>query len=169
MVLCYDTAEPGIMTKKPRPKQERIMSGWFTFRMILIGIFWGAAPLLGYLWIQSHGGTPKMAIAMTMITFILLHISFTANLRYPNTTIFKREFLSNRMLFISFLMALVWAVVITELGFMQQLFGTASLDGTAWFVAILISIAALLLAEVMKYIARRLLKKSGTRPVSGSP
>lgn len=169
MALCYDTADPGIMTKKPRPKQERIMSRWFTFRMILIGIFWGAAPLLGYLWIESHGGTPEMAIAMTMITFILLHIPFTANLRYPDTTIFTREFLSNRMLFFSFLMALVWAVAITEVGFMQRLFGTASLDGTAWFVAILISVAALLLAEVTKYIARRLLKKLGTPSAAGSP
>ncbi|MDU9375889.1 Calcium-transporting ATPase [Methanocorpusculaceae archaeon Sp1] len=160
MALCYDTAAPGIMTKKPRPKDERIMSGWFTVRMILVGIYWGAAPLAGYIWIESTGGTPEQAIAMTMITFILLHIPFTANLRFPDASIFTREFLTNRTLFIMFLVVIAWAVILTEIGFMQSLFGTAALGEQAWFVAIMIAVVALFLGEAGKAIARRVLKRS---------
>ena len=97
---------------------------------------------------------------MTMITFILLHIPFTANLRYPDTSIFTREFLTNRTLFIAFLMTIVWAIVLTEIDFMQRLFGTVSLDDRAWFVAIMISVVALLIGEAGKAVGQRVLRKS---------
>jgi Ca2+-transporting ATPase len=71
--------------------------------------------------------------------------------RFGINPAFTRDFLTNKNLFIAFGAILLISVLITELNFMQKIFGTVPLTGLQWGISLLLAISALIIAELGKY------------------
>ncbi|EKX34453.1 hypothetical protein GUITHDRAFT_158817 [Guillardia theta CCMP2712] len=62
--LSFNPPETDIMTKKPRKRDEQLLSAWILVRYVVIGAYVGIACILGFIWWQTtyeHG--PKMQFA----------------------------------------------------------------------------------------------------------
>jgi Ca2+-transporting ATPase len=92
---------------------------------------------------------------MGFVTFSLLSVAMGLSARSEKATAFNRDVLQDRTQVLLYGMALLVAFLSTELGFLQRLLGTVSLNGNLWLTCIGLAIGLLLVDEVIKFFMRR--------------
>jgi Ca2+-transporting ATPase len=158
MALGVDRADSDTMLRSPRPREERILT---RPRWMAVGTS-AAVMALGTLAVlewapgaAADAGTPTVAGTMAFNTFVLFQFWNILNARHDTRSVFHRDTLGNRWLWISLAAVLILQVGVTHVGFMQNLFDTTSISLTQWMVCAAVASSVLLVEEVRKFIARR--------------
>ena len=99
-------------------------------------------------------GDAAVAQTMALTVFAVAHIAVALNLRYPDISVFRRETVSNYMLYISFLWAIAGMVVVTEMPLLRDVFKTTPLTMNQWGLCLAITVAILLIGEAIKPLMR---------------
>ncbi len=164
MALGLDRPDKDIMTRKPRPVSEKILtrSRWFAvgFSSTIMAV--GTLALLAF----APGAPPRAGVAtvagtMAFNTFVVFQFFNILNVRNDRLTVFRRETISNRSLWTSLCCVLVLQVGVTHVGFMQNLFDTRSISATQWAACFAIGSTVLWAEEIRKFFVRRAAPTSG--------
>jgi len=156
MMLGFDTASPGLMEQKPRPANAQIITRPLAIRFIIIGLVMAIVTFLAMGRTNAYYDDLVLAQTMAMTTFSLTHFAVALNLRNPKDSVFKMESFENRKLWMTFGFVFVAIVLATELGILQKILGTTSLNPTLWSIAIGVSVGFLFLGEIAKFILRKI-------------
>lgn len=151
--LGFDTPTPGLMGKKPRPASQPILGLRPSLQVGFSGLLMAAAAVAARQWVMHTDNNAVMAQTMAMTVFAVAHIAVALNLRFPDTSVFRRETMSNPRLFLSFLWAIAGMVVITEIPLLREIFETTALRPSQWGVCLAMTAALLLLGELFKVVA----------------
>jgi Ca2+-transporting ATPase len=93
---------------------------------------------------------------MGLATTSLLHIVAALEWRDPYRSVFHWDTLANRRFNLLMLTALVLAFLVTTIDGLQRIFGTVELSGDQWRACFLAVLGYFALAELGKFILRRL-------------
>jgi len=156
MMLGFDTASPGLMDEKPRDASAQIITRPLAIRFVIIGLIMAIVTLLSLGWTNAVYGDLVLAQTMAMTTFSLTHFAVALNLRNPRDSVFKMSSFENRKLWITFGFVFIAIVLATELGLLQKILGTTSLNPTLWSIAISVSVGFLFLGEIAKLVLRKI-------------
>lgn len=148
--LGFDTPTPGLMQREPRPADQPVIDLRGGVQIAISGIFMATAALLARQWVMHTNNDATMAQTMALTVFAISHIAIALNLRYPDISVFRRETLSNLKLYLSFLWAIAGMIIITEIPLLQRAFETTSLTPRQWAVCLGITLAVMLLGELLK-------------------
>jgi Ca2+-transporting ATPase len=96
----------------------------------------------------------SVAVTMAFNTFVLFQFFNILNARHDTQTVFHRDTLANRWLWISLGAVILLQVGVTHLGPLQRLFDTTSISLGQWLVAALVASSVLWIEEIRKLIAR---------------
>ncbi len=109
------------------------------------------------LYVEQSYEAQGMALAATMgfVVFSLMNVAIGLAARDEFNTAFNRDILSDRRQLMLYGISILLVVLGTELGFLQRILGTTSLDRDQWFLAIALAVGLLLIDEVVKFILRR--------------
>ena len=157
MALGVDRPASSIMQRRPRPLDERILT---RSRWIAVG-FSSAVMALGTLGVlvwapgDAIAGTVTIAGTMAFNTFVLFQFFNILNVRSDRESVFHRDTLSNRVLWLALAVVLLLQVGVTHFGPMQQLFDTTSISAAQWLVCIAVASSVLWLEETRKLIIRK--------------
>ena len=153
IALGFDSPRPGLMERKPRPLSQPVLSRSQWVRIIFMGLIMAAATL----YIERAYEPSGMALAATMgfVVFSLMNVAIGLSARDEFNTAFNRDILSDRRQLMLYGISLLLTFLATELGFLQRILGTTSLERDQWFLAIGLAIGLLLIDEVIKFILRR--------------
>lgn len=154
MALGYDSATPGLMKRKPRPADEKIINARLGVRLVVVGLVTALFSIGAYQWANSTTGSAVVAQTMAMVIFSIVHIPFSLNLRYPKDTAFQMETLSNPRLFYAFGWVVLALVFVTEVSLLQRTFGTEALSLDQWKLCLVAALAFLFVGEIFKFILR---------------
>jgi Ca2+-transporting ATPase len=150
--FVFDTPSEGLMERKPRPANQRIMTWPLAIRLFIIGALTALVSVGAYQWTVTTIGDAAAAQTMAMVMFSIVHIPFSLSLRNPSQTVFQRETLSNRNLWFAYGWVIVILMLVTELGILQSIFDTVPLTRQQWFICFGVALLFLFVSEIAKFI-----------------
>jgi Ca2+-transporting ATPase len=144
MALGVEPPEPGIMNRKPRPKNEGIFArglGWTVLaRGSYIACISISAFLIGYLVSRANGvdGLP-LARSMAFTTLVLAQLFYVFECRSEHYSPFELGFFTNKFLVGSVCCSVCMQLCAIYVPFMKNIFQTVSLDWWHWVIIIMLS------------------------------
>jgi len=152
--FVFDTPTEGLMKRKPRPADQKIMTTGLAIRLLIIGALTALVSVGAYQWTVNVLGDQAAAQTMAMVMFSIVHIPFSLSLRTPTKSVFRRETFSNRYLWFAYGWVILILLLVTELGVLQGIFDTVALTGQQWGLAFGVALLFLLAGEIAKVILR---------------
>jgi P-type Ca2+ transporter type 2C len=161
VALGFDMETPGLMSHRPRPRGESILTIPVMITSGLVGLYIAAANLGMIAFGTNHYSSLATGQSIGLVAFSLMLVVAAFEARSETETVFSADtFNSSRMNRIA-LAEVAGAFLITQADFMQRLLGTTRLTPRQWGLALLAAVVLLLVWECGKWIARR--KTSVTR------
>ncbi len=157
MALGLDPSSSDVMSRAPRPVEEKIVTGRRRAAIGVAAVTMAAGTLAVLAWAPGEalpGGTPTVAGTMAFTTFVLFQFFNLLNVRSDRTSVFHRDSLRNRWLWVSLGSVLVLQVAVTHVGPLQRLFATTSITPAQWAVCALVASSVLWIEELRKLVLR---------------
>lgn len=152
IALGFDKPSPGLMDRKPRPLSQPVLSRSQWVRLLLTGVLIA----IGTLAIETTFEATDAALAATMgfVVFSLFNVAFGLSARSEFGTVFVRETVADRRQLTLYGLSVLFVLLATELGFLQRVLGTISLNGDQWLICIAVAFVLLLIDEGVKVFLR---------------
>jgi Ca2+-transporting ATPase len=166
IALGVEPPEPGIMRRKPRNVQERMLNPRALWSIGSIGAWIAIVTVSAYVWEQANGYPVRHAMTVFFVTLILARLFNGFNCRSMEDSLFNLKIFGNKPLIYSAILALLLTYAVIFIPAMQTPFRTALLSPREFAVALIASSTVLAAAEIQKYLQRRFRK---ARKVSPSP
>jgi Ca2+-transporting ATPase len=157
--LGFDAWAPGLMERRPRPANQPVITTGLGTRLAGAGLLIATLTLIAIGW-GEHRYNLTVATTLGMTVLTLLHVIASFEWRNPLGSVFSQATIANGRFLLLILLVLVLAFLVTTLSALQHIFDTTSLTGTQWglcFVAALVYVA---LAELGKFVLRRVEKEA---------
>ena len=158
--LGFDSPTPGLMERKPRPADQKILSRAMWFRLISIGIIAALFTIAAYQWTINRFESTVAAQSMAMVMFSMLHIPISLSLRHPRQTAFRSETFSNKFLLLAYGWVILILILATELGFFQRILDTEPLTTQQWGICFVAALVFFFVGEFIKWGFRLFSKPS---------
>ncbi len=152
--LGFDSPTPGLMERKPRPADQKILSRAMWVRLFAIGIVAALFTIAAYQWTISTYDSTVAASSMAMVMFSMLHIPISLSLRHPRQTAFRSETFSNKALLLAYGWVVLILILATELSFFQRILGTEPLTSQQWGICFVAALVFFFVGEFIKWIFR---------------
>jgi P-type Ca2+ transporter type 2C len=150
--LGYGRPGEGLMARKPRPSDERILPRPLLLWVGIAGLVLGGATLGVIWWADDHYGSSEIARTMGLTTFAISNVVFSLTTRDEQRSVFSLDVLGDRMFLMCTGGSIAAIVLGTEFSVFQRVLGTVHLTGHQWLVCIVVGLAIIPVSE-----ARRLL------------
>jgi P-type Ca2+ transporter type 2C len=166
IALGFDEPTEGLMKRQPRPISAPILSRVQWTRLSLLGLLMAAGVLLvRELGEDEYGVT--VAATMLLTTFTLFHIFAGLSVRDEYGTIFSRESLPGWSQLRLYGLALILAVLATELSIFQRILDTTPLTRDQWLICIGVASSLLAVEEITKFVLRWRQNRDGAGDETG--
>ena len=158
MALGLDPGSADTMRRRPRPRSERILtrSRWVAVASAAAIMAVGTLAVLvlapGPV---PRGGTASVAGTMAFTTFVLFQMANLLNVRSDSRSVFDRETLTNRWLWLALAGVLALQILVVHLAPLQRLFDTMSITAAQWAVCAAVASSILWVEEAAKLLRRR--------------
>ncbi|NLO79111.1 MAG: cation-transporting P-type ATPase [Xanthomonadaceae bacterium] len=162
LALAFEPAEHGIMLRPPRPPEEKLLSGFFVWRVCLVSALFMIGALGVFLWELESGAELAVARTMAVNAVVACEAFYLLNSRYIYDSV-----LSWKGLFGNYYVPLTMACCIplqllyTYSPTMQAIFGSAGLTPLQWLKVLGAGLLVFLGAELEKAVVRRLGRGAG--------
>jgi len=156
LVLAFEPAEPGVMTRPPRPRRQGLLTRLLVWRVVFVSLlFTGVALGMFFLALARHA---DLALARTLVvnTLIALEVVYLFSVRISHTTALTwHGVMGTRAVLAGLAVVALAQLAFTYLPVMQRLFETRPLgaDDLAWLAGV--AVAALGVLELEKWLVRR--------------
>ncbi|GAB3785908.1 cation-translocating P-type ATPase [Nocardioides ungokensis] len=155
IALGLDAETPGLMKRRPRPREASIMSPAVMTTVGLAGVFMSLAIDLVVVAAKSRYDNIDTASTMGLVAFSLMLVVAAFESRDEKATILAVETFDNRALNITALVEVALAILIARGGLLTSLLGTADLTSRQWLLGALPALVLFAGWELGKELARR--------------
>ena len=155
MTLGFDKESPGLMTMRPRSRNEGILTKSVVTTVGLVGVFMAVSLLLLIRIGILHYGSVAIGSTLALTAFAMLRLVGSYQSRSETQSCLSLSTFDNKTLNLVVLGELALAWLVTEWDVLRRLLGTQELTERQWALAIAPAVALFLLWELGKFIARR--------------
>ena len=155
VALGFDKQTPGLMSRRPRPRGEPILTRGVMITCGLVGLFIAVANLALIATGKNHYGSVKTGQSMGLVAFSLMLVVAAFEARSETTTAFDTDIFNSSKMNTIAAAEVAGTFLITQANFMNRLLGTNQLTAAQWGFAFLAAVVLLLGWEAGKWIARR--------------
>lgn len=159
LALAFEHIEEGTMKRPPRPSDEKLLGGYFIWRIVFVSVLIGGGTLLMNLSLLENGIEENVVRTITLQTIVVTQLFHLFNARSIRGFAINRDFFSNKAVFIVAGVLVVLQLSITYLPFMQRAFGTAPLGMGDWKYPVIIGFAVFVIVEIEKTVMRMVDKR----------
>ena len=159
LALGVDPADDGLMSQPPRPTGERVITRRMWSGIVFVGVIMAAGTLFvldaslpgGFV---NGSGDLRYAQTMAFTTLMLFQIFNVLNARSDEQSAFVHPF-RNGWLWTAIAGSVAMQVVVVQVPFLQNAFGTTSLHVSDWSLCVVVASSVLWLREGSKAVIRR--------------
>jgi Ca2+-transporting ATPase len=159
LALGVDPADDGLMDQPPRPPGERVITARMWSGIVFVGVIMAAGTLFvldaslpgGFV---DGRGDLRYAQTMAFTTLMLCQMFNVLNARSDEQSAFVHAF-RNAWLWTAIAGSVALQVVVVYVPFLQNAFGTASLNVWDWIFCVAVASSVLWLREGSKAVIRR--------------
>lgn len=154
LALGVEPTERGIMNRKPRDSRAGIFSEGVGKEIFIQGMVIGLVSFGAY-WAALLEGRPLVeAHTMAFLTMAFSQLVHSFNMRSRVDSVFAFGKNPNGKLVLAFLVCAFLQLVVVFVPFLRDLFNTAMLELQDWLIVLALSLAPLLVTEIMKQFKR---------------
>ena len=155
VALAFEPGEKDVLSRKPRPSRERILSALMIQRTLLMGSILGFGTFIVY-YLELASGVPvDSARSVALTTMVFFQFYQAMNCRSETLSIFEMHPLSNPFLFVSIIGAFYAHLAVLYVPALQYVFRTVPLDFGQWVIVIVSSVTVVIGVELDKFMRRR--------------
>jgi Ca2+-transporting ATPase len=155
VALAFEPGEKGVLSRKPRPPGERILSALMIQRTILMGSILGFGTFIVYYLELASNVSVESARSVALTTMVFFQFYQAMNCRSETLSIFEMHPLSNPFLFVSMIGAFFAHLAVLYVPALQYIFRTVPLDFGQWVIITVTSLTVVIGVELDKFIRRR--------------
>jgi Ca2+-transporting ATPase len=155
IALGFDKPSPGLMQRPPRPLGAPVFTRAQWIRLIVQGLIMTVGVLAIYQWTILNGGSALVASTMLLTTLSLFHVVNGLSARDERASLFSSAGVPAMEQLRMYGLALLLALLVTEIGVLQRVFQTTSLSFELWIICIVVALSLLVIEEVTKFFMRR--------------
>jgi Ca2+-transporting ATPase len=151
LALSVEPTHKSIMTYKPRDPKEKLLSSYILTKILIIFPIMMFGAFLLFLWeLQIGNSSIEKAMTVAFLVMVFSGLFHTLNAKKLHTSIFTKDFFSNKYLFISIIFStlVTLAVVFTEYG--REVFGLELIGVYDWVLVLGFSFAIIAFSEIIK-------------------
>jgi Ca2+-transporting ATPase len=152
--LGFDAQTPGLMKRRPRPANQRVIEPALGVRLAFSGLLVAIGALSVVAWAEDRHGL-VVATTMGLVTTALLHIIATIEWRDPDRTAFSRATIANGRFNLLIVAALALTFAATTIDGLERILDTAELGGQQWRVCLIAAGAYFVVEEIASFVAGR--------------
>jgi P-type Ca2+ transporter type 2C len=142
------------MRRSPRPVSAPVLTSRNWVRLCLQGLVMTVGSLVAYqVVVDDHGAV--VASTMLLTTLSLFHVIAGYMARDEYNTVFDRDALPGATQLRRYGTSLLAIVLVTTLGFLQDIFGTVELSLSQWALCAGLALSLLVVEELLKLVLRR--------------
>jgi len=168
LALSLEPPEPGVMSRPPRSRKEKIFNFATIGRSLFLGLFISLGALLGCLLVWTLGGWRlgqplgfedplyKLGTTMTFAGIVMAQVGNVFACRTNRVSVFRTRISVNRWIWVGVASQIAIAAALIYTPFLQGIFGTVALDARNWAFLLLLPLLPLVADEVRKRVSRRL-------------
>jgi Ca2+-transporting ATPase len=153
--LGLGAAAPNIMNRPPRRVGAAILPRGLMTILVVAGIVMALGSLAAAEYALRAGAGDALARTMALTTFSFATIFVGLAYNDELESVFSRDTLENNQLVKMTGWALLAAFLITEVDFMQRLFGTTGMSLRDWLICVAAGSLVLWFVEIVKFFQRR--------------
>jgi P-type Ca2+ transporter type 2C len=155
VALGFDEETPGLMTRRPRPRGESILTKPIMISCGLGGLYVAIANLVLILIGKNYYGSVEIGQSIGLVGFSLMLVVAAFESRRERASVFGVETFNSSRMNKTAVIEIALAYLITQADFLNVLLGTKELTFAQWGLGLLAAVVLLLLWELGKLIARR--------------
>lgn len=160
LALGVDPVPLDVMHRPPRRMQDRVIDREMWISIFLIGTVMAVVTLVALDMTLPGGlfegsGTIEGGRTMAFTTLVFAQLFNTFNCRSDRTSAFTRLF-TNRYLWGAITLSIALQVVVVEVPFLNEPFGTEPLEMTEWLTSVALASLVLWADELKKLVERRI-------------
>jgi magnesium-transporting ATPase (P-type) len=155
LALAFEPAEPGVMARPPRPRDEAILSGYLLWRIAFVSVIIAAACLWLFTHELSMGAGPERARTVAVNALVAGQLFYLFNTRYiMRSSLSVRRLGANRAALIAVGVLILLQMIFTYTPIFQTWFGTAPLVAIDWVWVLAVGLGVFFLVEIEKAVMR---------------
>lgn len=156
LALAFEPAERDIMSRRPRPPGEALLSGFFVWRVAMVSVLMMTGALGLFLWELQSGTDIETARTMAVNAIVVAEMFYLLNSRYIFAAVANREGLTgNRYVLLAIAACIPLQLAYTHAPVMQGIFGSAALSVVEWIKVLGAGLLVFGVAELEKLVIRR--------------
>jgi Ca2+-transporting ATPase len=176
IALGFGAQSSGLMERRPRPMTAPVVTRAQWLVIIILGFIMAAGALLTRAYAEPVVGV-TVAATMSLTTFTLFNVFAGLAARDETQTIFTRDLFDDRRQVGLYGLSLLLTLLVTEVRFLQRLFGTTALTLPEWLICLGVAATLPIADELIKVFLRRRRGKKEmptqetptSRPRAGAP
>jgi P-type Ca2+ transporter type 2C len=168
IALGFGAPSAGLMERKPRPIHAPVISRGQWVVIATLGIIMAIGTLLLLQYGQPVFGAVA-ASTMALTAFSLFQVAAGLTARDETQTVFNRDILQDGRQVRLFGLTLLLMLLVTQLGFLQRIFGTTALTLGQWLICIGLAATLVVIDEVIKLFLRHRRRATEVRSSSELP
>ena len=151
LALAFEPPESDVMRRPPRHPRERLLSGFFAWRVIMVSLLMMAGALGLFLWEIERGASIETARTMAVSAVVVAEMFYLLNSRYILRSVLSIEGLfGNRYVVIA-----IAACALLQLAFvyaqpLQAVFASTALSAGEWTRVVMAGLLVFVVAEFEK-------------------
>jgi magnesium-transporting ATPase (P-type) len=153
--LIFESKEPGVMARPPRPVSAPILDRNLGVRALLLSLTMGGAAFIFFEWARAKGLSDPEARSIAINTIVVVEVGYLFACRSLHLPLWKLGFFSNKGVWLGAAVMLLVQLGLTYLPFMNWLFHTAPIGWGWWGVVSAAGLVVFVLAEAKKALVRR--------------
>ena len=155
MALAFESAEPDIMHRPPRPADEPILSRFVLWRVVFVSLLFSTGIFGMFTLAQANGASLEEARTIAVNTLVVMEIFYLFSVRFLNTTSLSiKAILGTRPVLIAIIAVTVLQFLFTYAPFMEAFFDTRPLSLAQGLMVVAAGPALLFALEVEKRAMR---------------
>lgn len=157
MALAFEAAEPGVMKRPPRRRDEPILSSFLIWRICLVSLLFLAGIFVMFFGSQAFGATVEEARTYAVNVLVVMEVFYLFNIRYLGSGSFSWErMFGTRAIWISLTTVVSLQLIFTYTPFMNFFFESRPVDLMHGSAIIAIGILVFVILEIEKGLRKRL-------------
>jgi magnesium-transporting ATPase (P-type) len=156
LALAFEPAERDIMSRRPRPADEAILSGFFIWRVLMVSVLMMAGSLGPFLWELNEGTSIETARTMAVNALVAAEMFYLFNSRFILAPVLSLEGLTgNRYVLLAIAACIPLQIAYTHAPALQAVFGSTDLTLVEWGKVVSAGLFVFSVAELEKFVIRR--------------
>jgi Ca2+-transporting ATPase len=161
--LGYGAAAAGLMARKPRPSDEKVLPNKLLIWLAIMGAVMGVMTLVAIDWAtEPQGAVFARTLGLSLFTFT--HVAFAVATKDERRSVFTMDTVQDKPLMLACAAAVLTAILSTTFGPLQRLLDTTELELEQWLLCIGAGAVIIAISELRKLFMKTPLDESSSDP-----